>query len=104
MLLLVILDNPAISNINFFISAGKMVAFVGRSGSGKTTLINLLTRFYDSQQGKIILDNYELNEYSLMSLRNQVALVSQDIHIFNDTIANNIALLMQVMNYTVVMT
>ncbi|WWP01138.1 MAG: lipid A ABC transporter ATP-binding protein/permease MsbA [Candidatus Dasytiphilus stammeri] len=84
-------NNPAISNINFFITSGKMVALVGRSGSGKTTLINLLTRFYDSQQGKILLDNYELKEYTLMSLRNQVVLVSQNIHIFNDTIANNIA-------------
>ena len=84
-------DTPALKNINMTIPAGKTVALVGRSGSGKSTLASLLTRFYDIQQGEILMDNHELREYTLSSLRNQVALVSQNVHLFNDTIANNIA-------------
>ena len=64
---------------------------VGRSGSGKSTIANLLTRFYDIQEGEILMDGHDLREYTLASLRNQVALVSQNVHLFNDTIANNIA-------------
>jgi subfamily B ATP-binding cassette protein MsbA len=67
------------------------VALVGRSGSGKSTIANLLTRFYDVQDGEVLLDGHDLREYTLSSLRNQVALVSQNVHLFNDTIANNIA-------------
>jgi subfamily B ATP-binding cassette protein MsbA len=82
---------PALRNINLSLPAGKTVALVGRSGSGKSTMASLLTRFYDIQQGEILLDGHDLREYSLRSLRNQVALVSQNVHLFNDTIANNIA-------------
>ena len=71
--------------------AGKTVALVGRSGSGKSTLASLLTRFYDIQSGQILLDGHEITDYTLQSLRNQVALVSQNVHLFNDTVANNIA-------------
>ena len=67
------------------------MALVGRSGSGKSTMASLLTRFYDIQQGEILIDGHDLREYTLRSLRNQVALVSQNVHLFNDTIANNIA-------------
>ena len=84
-------DTPALKNINLTIPAGKTVALVGRSGSGKSTMASMLTRFYDIQQGKILMDGHELREYTLSSLRNQVALVSQNVHLFNDTIANNIA-------------
>ncbi|WP_127957972.1 lipid A ABC transporter ATP-binding protein/permease MsbA [Serratia microhaemolytica] len=84
-------DTPALRDISLKIAAGKTVALVGRSGSGKSTIANLLTRFYDIQQGEILLDGHELREYTLSSLRNQVALVSQNVHLFNDTIANNIA-------------
>lgn len=84
-------NKPSLSNITLTIEAGKTVAFVGRSGSGKSTIINLLTRFYDVYQGRILLDGFDLNDYKLSSLRNQVAVVSQNIHLFNDTIANNIA-------------
>lgn len=84
-------DIPSLRDINLIIPAGKTVALVGRSGSGKSTIANLLTRFYDVQQGAVLLDGHDLREYQLASLRNQVALVSQNVHLFNDTIANNIA-------------
>ncbi|WP_426816664.1 lipid A ABC transporter ATP-binding protein/permease MsbA [Winslowiella sp. 2C04] len=84
-------ENPALHNINLTIPAGKTVALVGRSGSGKSTIASLLTRFYDIQQGEILMDGHDLREYTLSSLRNQVGLVSQNVHLFNDTIANNIA-------------
>jgi subfamily B ATP-binding cassette protein MsbA len=84
-------DIPSLRDINLTIPAGKTVALVGRSGSGKSTIANLLTRFYDVQQGAVLLDGHDLREYQLASLRNQVALVSQNVHLFNDTIANNIA-------------
>ncbi|SFU77833.1 ATP-binding cassette, subfamily B, MsbA [Xenorhabdus koppenhoeferi] len=84
-------DHPALKKISMTISAGKTVALVGRSGSGKSTIANLLTRFYDVNEGGIILDGHDLREYTLASLRNQIALVSQNVHLFNDTVANNIA-------------
>ncbi|MGL5604009.1 MAG: ATP-binding cassette domain-containing protein, partial [Plesiomonas sp.] len=84
-------ENPALKNISFTVPAGKTVALVGRSGSGKSTIANLLTRFYDIQSGEILMDGHELREYKLADLRNQVALVSQQVHLFNDTVANNIA-------------
>ncbi|MDH2897744.1 lipid A ABC transporter ATP-binding protein/permease MsbA [Rahnella sp. PAMC25617] len=84
-------DIPALRNISFGLPEGKTVALVGRSGSGKSTIANLLTRFYDIQEGKILMDGHDLREYTLSSLRDQVALVSQNVHLFNDTIANNIA-------------
>ncbi|SFM90190.1 ATP-binding cassette, subfamily B, MsbA [Izhakiella capsodis] len=84
-------DVPALHNISLTIPKGKTLALVGRSGSGKSTIASLLTRFYDIQQGEILIDGHELREYTLGSLRNQVALVSQNVHLFNDTIANNIA-------------
>ncbi|CAE13923.1 Probable transport ATP-binding protein MsbA [Photorhabdus laumondii subsp. laumondii TTO1] len=82
---------PALQNISMYIPAGKIVALVGRSGSGKSTIANLLTRFYDVNEGNIFLDGHDLREYKLSSLRGQVALVSQNVHLFNDTVANNIA-------------
>ncbi|WP_323837510.1 lipid A ABC transporter ATP-binding protein/permease MsbA [Photorhabdus africana] len=82
---------PALQNISMYIPAGKIVALVGRSGSGKSTIANLLTRFYDVNGGNILLDGHDLREYTLSSLRGQVALVSQNVHLFNDTVANNIA-------------
>lgn len=84
-------DTPALRNINLTIPAGKTVALVGRSGSGKSTLASLITRFYDIDEGQILMDGYDLREYKLTSLRDQVALVSQNVHLFNDTVANNIA-------------
>lgn len=84
-------ETPSLHDISLTIPAGHRVALVGRSGSGKSTIANLLTRFYDIQQGKILLDGTDLCAYKLALLRNQVALVSQNVHLFNDTIANNIA-------------
>ncbi|KYP97802.1 lipid transporter ATP-binding/permease, partial [Sodalis-like endosymbiont of Proechinophthirus fluctus] len=84
-------ETPSLYDVSLSIPAGHTVALVGRSGSGKSTIASLLTRFYDIQQGQILLDGTDLCAYKLASLRNQVALVSQNVHLFNDTIANNIA-------------
>jgi len=84
-------DVPALRDVNLMIPAGKTVALVGRSGSGKSTIASLITRFYDAQQGEILIDGHRVHDYTLASLRNQVALVSQHVYLFNDTIANNIA-------------
>ncbi|WP_297474919.1 lipid A ABC transporter ATP-binding protein/permease MsbA [uncultured Photobacterium sp.] len=84
-------DTPALRNVSFELPAGKTVALVGRSGSGKSTIANLLTRFYDIDSGDLRLDNVEIQDYTLSNLRSQVAVVSQSVHLFNDTIANNIA-------------
>ena len=84
-------ERAALENVSFEVKAGKSVALVGRSGSGKSTIANLLTRFYDIDSGEICLDGKNIEEYTLSALRNQVAIVSQDVHLFNDTIANNIA-------------
>lgn len=84
-------EKPALSHINFAIPAGKTVALVGRSGSGKSTIASLLTRFYDVDSGHIYLDGHDIKEYQLTNLRRHFALVSQNVHLFNDTVANNIA-------------
>lgn len=81
----------ALKNINLTIDAGQTVAFVGRSGSGKSTLLNLLPRFYELTSGSINLDGHDISDYTLDNLRSQFAYVGQDIILFNDTIANNIA-------------
>ncbi|MEJ2391149.1 MAG: lipid A export permease/ATP-binding protein MsbA [Gammaproteobacteria bacterium] len=82
---------PVLQDIDLEIRAGESVAFVGRSGAGKTTLVSLLPRFYDLQQGQIMIDGTEIRDISLASLRSQIALVSQHVTLFNDTIAHNIA-------------
>ncbi|MGR5061565.1 lipid A ABC transporter ATP-binding protein/permease MsbA [Photobacterium sp. DNB22_13_2] len=84
-------DTPALKNVNFDLPAGKTLALVGRSGSGKSTIANLLTRFYDIDSGSITIDNHDICDYKLSNLREQVAVVSQNVHLFNDTVANNIA-------------
>ncbi len=84
-------ENNVLEKINLQIKSGQTVALVGSSGSGKTTMANLIARFYLPQSGKISLDGYDLNEITLSSLRKQIALVSQDVILFNDTIYNNIA-------------
>jgi subfamily B ATP-binding cassette protein MsbA len=83
-------EAPAIHNLTLSIPAGTTCAFVGPSGSGKSTIANLLPRLYDLESGKIRIDGIDIREITLTSLRNQVALVSQDVVLFNDTIAQNI--------------
>ena len=80
-----------LSNINFIAEAGETIALVGRSGSGKSTLASLLPRFYDVTEGEILLDGVPVQELTMENLREQIALVSQDITLFNDTITKNIA-------------
>ncbi|HIF9211638.1 TPA: lipid A ABC transporter ATP-binding protein/permease MsbA [Photobacterium damselae] len=84
-------DTPALRNVSFDLPAGKTIALVGRSGSGKSTIANLMTRFYDIDSGEIQLDGINICDYELFNLREHVAVVSQNVHLFNDTIANNIA-------------
>ena len=84
-------DAPALRNVSFTVEPGKTVALVGRSGSGKSTIASLLTRFYDVDNGSISLDGHDIRDYKLADLRKQFALVSQNVHLFNDTVANNIA-------------
>lgn len=84
-------DKPAIQNFSLEIEAGKTYALVGPSGSGKSTIANLLPRLYDITEGSIAIDSINIRDIPLTELRRQFALVSQDIVLFNDTIANNIA-------------
>lgn len=84
-------ETNALTNVSFTVEPGQTVALVGRSGSGKSTISSLLTRFYQPQQGQILLEDHDLNDIELTSLRSQFALVSQHVTLFNDTIANNIA-------------
>ena len=81
---------PALKDINFVIEPGETIALVGRSGSGKSTLISLLPRFYDPTSGGIYIDGISTQQYQLADLRHQFALVSQQVMLFNDTIACNI--------------
>ncbi|MEQ1803450.1 MAG: lipid A export permease/ATP-binding protein MsbA [Gammaproteobacteria bacterium] len=78
-------------NINLKVPAGQTVAIVGKSGSGKTTLVGLLPRFYDAEHGSVLIDDRPVQDYTLTALRNQISLVSQEVVLFNDTIAGNIA-------------
>ena len=82
----------ALCEVNLDIAAGETVALVGPSGAGKTTLINLLPRFIDPSAGEVLLDDVPLTQWSLAALRRQFALVSQDVVLFNDSIANNVSL------------
>lgn len=84
-------QKETLNDISFEIQAGMTVALVGRSGSGKTTIANLLPRFYDNYEGKILIDGVDTREIHLSDLRHQFAMVSQHVTLFNDTIENNIA-------------
>lgn len=84
-------DTPVLHNINFCVHPGEMVALVCGSGGGKSTLVNLLPRFYANYSGDILLDDISIKDYRLTDLRQQFSIVSQQVILFNDTIANNIA-------------
>ncbi|OEC32915.1 ATP-binding cassette, subfamily B, MsbA [Pseudomonas cuatrocienegasensis] len=84
-------EKPVLSDISFSVEPGQMVALVGRSGSGKSTLANLIPRFYQHDQGQILLDGLAIEEYTLRNLRRHIALVTQHVTLFNDSVANNIA-------------
>ena len=84
-------ERPVLSNISFTVAAGEVVALVGRSGAGKTSLVNLVPRFMDTTAGRVMIDGIDVRDLTQASLRNQIALVTQDIILFNDTVLNNIA-------------
>jgi len=82
---------PVLKNINLSIKAGEVVAFVGMSGGGKTSLVNLIPRFYDVAAGRVLIDGHDIRDVTLQSLRGQIAIVTQQTILFNDTVKNNIA-------------
>jgi ATP-binding cassette, subfamily B, bacterial MsbA len=84
-------DQPALMNVTLSIRAGETIALVGSSGGGKTTLANLVPRFYHPDSGTITIDGHDIEVLSLASLRRNIALVSQEVALFNDTVAANIA-------------
>ena len=83
--------SPVLSNINFTVNPGETIALVGSSGSGKTTLMSLIPRFYNLEQGSIMLDGKNIKDYNLANLRQHIAIVSQNVTLFNTNIYNNIA-------------
>ena len=85
-------SKPVFNNLNLSIESGEKVAIVGSTGSGKTTVIKLILRFYESNFGNIFIDNKNIKEIDLKNLRSQIALVTQDIFLFADSIFNNITL------------
>jgi subfamily B ATP-binding cassette protein MsbA len=84
-------ERRVLDDISFTVKPGQMVALVGRSGSGKSTLASLIPRFYHHEQGEILLDGIEVEEYRLVNLRRHIAQVTQNVTLFSDTVANNIA-------------
>ncbi|RRJ82345.1 lipid A export permease/ATP-binding protein MsbA [Aestuariirhabdus litorea] len=84
-------EDPVLKGLNFIVEPGQTIALVGRSGSGKSTLASLIPRFYNHHQGEILIDGVPVERYTLTSLRRQIALVNQQVSLFNDSVANNIA-------------
>ena len=81
-----------IKGIDLEVKSGQTIAIVGATGAGKSTIINLLNRFYEISKGTIYIDGHNINDYSLSSIRKQIAVVLQDVFLFADTILNNITL------------
>jgi len=84
-------DRPVLRDINLEVIPGEVVAIVGSSGSGKTTLVHLLPRFFDVSGGRLLIDGHDVRKVTIPSLRSQIAIVTQDTILFNDTVRNNIA-------------
>jgi subfamily B ATP-binding cassette protein MsbA len=84
-------DLPVLRDVSFHVRAGQMVAVVGQSGAGKSTLTHLIPRFYDVAEGRVLLDGHDVRDMKLASLRRQIAVVTQEVHLFNDTVRTNIA-------------
>lgn len=84
-------EKPVLKDISFVAEPGQMIALVGRSGSGKSTLASLIPRFYHHETGQILLDGVDVEDYRLRNLRRHIALVTQHVTLFNDTVSNNIA-------------
>jgi subfamily B ATP-binding cassette protein MsbA len=84
-------EQRVLDGLNFEIEPGQMVALVGRSGSGKSTLASLIPRFYPNEQGQILIDGIDIADYTLHNLRRHIALVTQQVTLFNSTVAENIA-------------
>ncbi len=84
-------ERPILRDVSFTVSAGQMFAIVGLSGAGKTTLVNLIPRFYDVTAGSILIDDVDVRDVTLQSLRRQISMVTQETVLFDDTIARNIA-------------
>lgn len=84
-------ERPVLRNVNLKVPAGQAIALVGETGAGKSTIVNLLPRFYDPTDGQILYDGVDLRDLKVRSLRAQIALITQDVILFDDTVANNIA-------------
>jgi subfamily B ATP-binding cassette protein MsbA len=84
-------QTPVLKHVNLKIRAGEIIAFVGMSGGGKTTLVNLIPRFYDVNEGRILIDGQDIRDVTIESLRGQIGIVTQQTILFNDTVRNNIA-------------
>ena len=85
-------ENYVLNDISFKLDSGKTMAIVGSTGSGKTTIINILNRFYEIQRGRILIDGINIKDYKLNSLRERVAIVLQDVFLFDGTVVDNIRL------------
>src|SRR5262249_52993933 len=84
-------DLPALEDVSFKVRAGETVAVVGQSGAGKSTLTNLIPRFYDVVEGAVLIDGHDVRDLQIVSLRRSIAVVTQETHLFNDTVRANIA-------------
>ncbi|HEY9430450.1 MAG TPA: ABC transporter transmembrane domain-containing protein [Blastocatellia bacterium] len=84
-------DLPALEDVSFKVRAGETIAVVGQSGAGKSTLINLIPRFYDVVEGAVLIDGHDVRDLRIASLRRSIAVVTQETHLFNDTVRANIA-------------
>jgi subfamily B ATP-binding cassette protein MsbA len=84
-------DLPVLKDVSFKVRAGEMVAIVGQSGAGKSTLTNLIPRFYDAVEGAVLIDGHDVRDLRIASLRRSIAVVTQETHLFNDTVRANIA-------------